>query len=323
MVELYSHPLVYLIDEDGKKKRYVSKDDEKNNDKFKGLIKKGLLPPGCLVTCLILFILFVSVAMTANLDAKKDGEQTARIAQIESASKATNQKKEAEKTNNLTPPVETAAKIADNQGIKTILAPLKQEKIIIQNNSTKEYVTFLNSKNKENYVLMHFISDNNSDWNIFSVNADNEDRVYSLAKKGNDKNEFIARIHKTDAGFEASDQEGNVIWNIDSIDNKYVLKKGKINEVAYSLRKLKRDDAKICNCYMLMDSSDATKSISLIDKEKKLGVVSTKKEQLYRIYSVKINNDKEPALAFPNIFIIDEMSFNLRCVIALELSQLE
>ena len=106
------------------------------------------------------------------------------------------------------------------------------------------------------------------------------------------------------------------------MNNEFILKKGPNKEIAYKLTKYKKDANGAIDCYLMADANNKTKSISW-NKDDGLKVVNEKAETMFYIPKCNPNSKNEPALAFPNIYILEEINIKLRNVIAIEMSQLE
>ena len=129
-------------------------------------------------------------------------------------------------------------------------------------------------------------------------------------------------ITVNESGFDVTDLEKKLLWSVEVKDNEYLLKKGSDREIAYKFSKFKQKTSTVLDSYMMLDANDEIKSVSW-KTEDELYVVNENKETKFYIPKSNLNSKNEPALAFPNIYMIEEMDYKLRNVIAIEMSQLE
>ena len=202
------------------------------------------------------------------------------------------------------------------------LLPLKQNNIYVYLLSTKEYFNFGVGKNNGYYSITHFTPDKKYDWFIFTNNINEKRRIYSSGKKGEKGSQKLVYIDVNDTGFDVSDLENKLLWSIEKKDSDYYLKKGSNKDFAYKFVKFKQKSSTVLDCYMMHDANNKAKSISW-KTENGLYVFDENKKEKFYIPKCNPNSQNEPALAFPNIYLLEELNIKLRNIIAIEMSQLE
>ena len=354
-VTLYNSPWIYIINEDGSKKRLdsggfsfskliknitllFSKDSNADTFSssevfynFKELVTKEPAL-GCFMVGFTLFIFVMNVYITAfgfgdedkKHNASKNTVVTEKVVDKKSekpSGNSNNTKTALNKTtvssvkNNFTSSA-TASKP------KIELLPLKQNNIFVYLLPTKEFFNLSTGKNNDYYSTTHFTPDKNYDWFVFSSNINEKCRLYSYGKKGEKGSEKQVFIIINDAGFEVTDLGKNLLWTIEKKDSDYFLKKGPNKEFAYRFGIFKQKSSAVMDCYMLVDTKNNPKSISW-KTDKGLYVMDANQNTKFYIPKCNPNSKNEPALAFPNIYMLEEMDIKLRNIIAIEMSQLE
>lgn len=319
IVYLYDEPWIYLINEDGSKTRYKSEKPIITFETLKEFASIALVPPGCLATGFALMCVVMCCYLTAfgygDEEKEANKAQNTKTAQVETLSKTE------QKTTIATTTVSvTNTKIATATA-KITLAPLKQQDFVLRSTTTKELINFFGNQEQGYYGLLHFNADQKNDWNMYSHSISNDKRVYLFYNQGDSNREKVASVVLNKTGFDVFDKDDNLIWTIEEKANEYWLEKGKDRELAYRMYKLK-SNSELFNCYMVVDPSGQKKGLSLT-RDKLIVMSAATKETVFYSLKNKLNKANEPALAFPNIFLLDEMSLEHRCIIALELSQLE
>jgi ribosomal protein S27E len=329
-VTLYESPWIYLINEDGSKKRLdeggfsfsglfrnikllFSKESVSSSEvfqNFKMLVTKepGL---GCFFIGFMLFIFVMNVYITAFGYGDEDKKHTTTKKKVV-VERTVDKKTEKNNSTNSA----TAAKP------KIQLAPLKQNNINVYLLSTKEFFKFGIGENNAYYSVYHFTPEQKIDWYVFSENVNEKCRLYLSGKMGVKDSEKLVYINLNDNGFDVTDLEKNLLWTIEKMNNGFILKKGPNKEIAYKFTKYKKDANGAIDCYVMADTNNKTKSISW-KKDDGLKVVNEKAKTMFYIPKCNPNSKNEPALAFPNIYILEEINIKLRNVIAIEMSQLE
>ena len=332
-VTLYNSPWIYIINEDGSKKRldsggfsfskliknitllFSKKTDEDSFSSsevfsnFKALVTKEPAL-GCFFIGFMLFIFVMNVYLTAFGfgDENENKKNNFKKGQIVT-------EKKLEKSNN-----STNSTTASKPEIE--LLPLKQNNIYVYLLSTKEYFNFGVGKNNGYYSITHFTPDKKYDWFIFTNNINEKRRIYSSGKKGEKGSQKLVYIDVNDTGFDVSDLENKLLWSIEKKDSDYYLKKGSNKDFAYKFVKFKQKSSTVLDCYMMLDANNKAKSISW-KTENGLYVFDENKKEKFYIPKCNPNSQNEPALAFPNIYLLEELNIKLRNIIAIEMSQLE
>ena len=139
---------------------------------------------------------------------------------------------------------------------------------------------------------------------------------------GQKATEKLVFILINDVGFEVKDLEKNLLWTMEKINGDYLLKKNSNKEIVYKFHKFKQVNSAVSNSYAMADANNKIKSVSLKNDDG-LYVVDEKQETKFYIPKCNSNSNNEPALAFPNIYMLEEMDIKLRNIIAIEMSQLE
>ena len=348
-VTLYESPWIYLINEDGSKKRLdtggfsfsslfrnikqlFSKENTLSSSSevlynFKELVTKEPAL-GCFMVGFTLFIFVMNVYITAfgYGDENKKQSVTKKTVVAEQTTNKSNNSKTAltnktEKVENKSSQNSTTA--AAKPAI--VLPTLKQDNISVYIVSTKELFNIHTGKNNTYYSSMHFTPEKKFDWSVFSTNIDEKCRLYFNNKKEENKEskaEKYVYLLVKDNGFEITDLEKNLIWTIEKKDSDYFLKKGPDKEFAYRFGIFKQKSSAVMDCYMLVDTKNNPVSISW-KTDKGLYVMDAKQNTKFYIPKCNPNSRNEPALAFPNIYMLEEMDIKLRNIIAIEMSQLE
>lgn len=347
-VTLFNSPWIYLINEDGSKKRldtggfsfsklfqnikllFSKKTDEDSFSSsevfsnFKALVTKEPAL-GCFFIGFMLFIFVMNVYLTAfgfgdENENKKNNFKKGQIVTEKELEKSDNSKTALNKPSSGEKNNSTNSATASKPEIE--LLPLKQNNIYVYLLSTKEYFNFGVGKNNGYYSITHFTPDKKYDWFIFTNNINEKRRIYSSGKKGEKGSEKLVYIDVNDTGFDVSDLENKLLWSIEKKDNDYFLKKGPNKEFAYRFGKFKQKSSTVLDCYMMVDTNNKAKSISW-KTENGLYVFDENKTERFYIPKCNPNSQNEPALAFPNIYMLEELDIKLRNVIAIEMSQLE
>ena len=348
-VTLYSSPWIYIINEDGTKKRLdaggfsfskliknikllLSKDSDADSfsssevfRNFKTLVT-GEPALGCFLVGFMLFMFVMNVYLTAfgfGDEDDKDKSKKQPVAKNTIVTEQTINKNNNSKTalNNKVEKNNSASSATASKP-KIELLPLKQKNISIYILNTKEYFNFGVGENNAYYSITHFTPNKNYDWFIFSNNINEKRRLYSSGKKGEKGSERLVYINVNDTGFDVSDKENKLLWTIEKKDNDFFLKKGPEKEFVYRFGKFKQKSSSVMDCYLLVDSKNNPKSISW-KTEKGLYVMDPNQNTKFYIPKCNPNSKNEPALAFPNIYMIEEIDIKLRNIIAIEMSQLE
>ena len=210
---------------------------------------------------------------------------------------------------------------------KIELPLLKQNNICIYLLSTKEFYNIYTGKDNSYYSSMHITPEKKFDWSVFSTNFDEKCRLYFYSysvngEKEKKKSEKYAYLFVKDNGFEITDLEKNLLWTIEKKDSDYYLKKGPNKEFAYRFGIFKQKSSTVMDSYMLVDPKNNIISVTW-KTDKGLYVFDNNKETKYYIPKCNPNSKNEPALAFPNIYMLEEMDLKIRNIIAIEMSQLE
>ncbi len=330
---LYDSPLIYIIKENGKRERY----GENSISIFKAFNYISDLASeqyGCFVIGFLVLMLFTNTYITA-FGYGEGKEQTATKEQIvtekivDKKSEITSVKSNDTKTA-LSQTTDSAEKNNSTSSVtaskpKIELPPLKQNNIIIYLLNTKEYFFFGTGEDNTYYSSMHYTPEKKLDWFVYSVNINEKCRLYFYKLKGekdNKKSEKLANITLNDNGFEVTDLEKNLLWTIEKKDSDYYLKKGPNKEFAYRLGVFKQKSSTVMNCYMMVNADNKPQSISW-KKDDGLYVLDANYKTKFYIPKCNPNSNNEPALAFPNIYMLEEMDIKLRNIIAIEMSQLE
>ncbi len=332
-VTLYNSPWIYVINEDGSKKRLdtggfsfsklfqnikllFSKNLDEDSfsssevfSNFKALVTKEPAL-GCFFIGFTLFIFVMNVYLTAFGfgDENENKKNNFKKGQIVT-------EKELGKSNN-----STNSATASKPEIE--LLPLKQNNIYVYLLSTKEYFNFGVGKNNGYYSITHFTPEKKYDWFLFTNNIDEKRRIYSSGKKGEKGSQKLVYIDVNDTGFDVRNLENKLLWSIEKKDSDYYLKKGPDKEFAYKFVKFKQKSSNVLDCYMMLDTNNKAKSISW-KTENGLYVFDENKKEKFYIPKCNPNSQNEPALAFPNIYLLEELNIKLRNIIAIEMSQLE
>jgi ribosomal protein S27E len=332
-VTLYNSPWIYVINEDGSKKRLdtggfsfsklfqnikllFSKNTDEDSfsssevfSNFKALVTKEPAL-GCFFIGFTLFIFVMNVYLTAFGfgDENENKKNNFKKGQIVT-------EKELGKSNN-----STNSATASKPEIE--LLPLKQNNIYVYLLSTKEYFNFGVGKNNGYYSITHFTPEKKYDWFLFTNNIDEKRRIYSSGKKGEKGSQKLVYIDVNDTGFDVRNLENKLLWSIEKKDSDYYLKKGPDKEFAYKFVKFKQKSSNVLDCYMMLDTNNKAKSISW-KTENGLYVFDENKKEKFYIPKCNPNSQNEPALAFPNIYLLEELNIKLRNIIAIEMSQLE
>jgi hypothetical protein len=206
---------------------------------------------------------------------------------------------------------------------KIELPLLKQNNICIYLWPSKEFFNMYTGKNNSYYSSMHFTPEKKFDWSVFGTNINEKCRLYFYNVNGeNKKSEKYAYLFVKDNGFEITDLEKNLLWTIEKKDSDYYLKKGPNKEFAYRFGIFKQKSSTVMDSYMLVDPKNNIISVTW-KTDKGLYVFDNNKETKYYIPKCNPNSKNEPALAFPNIYMLEEMDLKIRNIIAIEMSQLE
>ena len=144
----------------------------------------------------------------------------------------------------------------------------------------------------------------------------------SKKEKADKKRDQYVYVIVKDNGFEITDIDKNLLWTVEKKDSDYYLKKGPNKEFAYRFGIFKQKSSTVMDCYMLVDTKNNPKSISW-KTDKGLYVMDANQNTKFYIPKCNPNSKNEPALAFPNLFLLEEMDIKLRNIIAIEMSQLE
>ncbi|MBP5469983.1 MAG: hypothetical protein J6Z11_12155 [Candidatus Riflebacteria bacterium] len=357
-VTLYSSPWIYLINEDGSKKRLdtggfsfskliqnikllFSKDSSADSfsssevfRNFKTLIT-GEPALGCFFVGFTLFIFVMNVYITAfgfgdedkKHNASKNTVVTEKVVDKKSekpSGNSNNTKTALNKTNDNAGKNNSSSSAAASKP-KIELPLLKQNNICIYLLSTKEFYNIYTGKNNSYYSSMHITPEKKFDWSVFSTNIDEKCRLYFYnvnGEKENKKSEKYAYLFVKNNGFEITDLEKNLLWTIEKKDSDYYLKKGPNKEFAYRFGLFKQKSSTVMDSYMLVDPKNNPISVSW-KTDKGLYVFDNNKETKYYIPKCNPNSKNEPALAFPNIYMLEELDLKIRNIIAIEMSQLE
>ena len=353
-VTLYSSPWIYLINEDGTKKRLdgggfsfsglfrnikvlfskesISSSSSEVFYNIKMLVTKE--PSlGCFFVGFLLFIFAMNTYLTAFGFGDEDKKHTSPKKQIvaEETTNKTSEKNTNKSNDSKTASNNKAENVEKNNSKNSTTAstipvielpPLKQNKISIYPWNTKEFYNISIGKNKDLYSSKHLTPDLKMDWYVFCISINEKCRLY-FSRKTEDKNsEKLVYININDNGFEVTDLEKKLLWTVEKKDNDYYLKKGPNKEFAYRFGMFKQKSSNVIDCYMMVDINNNPKGVSWKTNDG-LYVVNEKKETKYYIPKCNPNSQNEPALAFPNLFLLEEMDIRLRNVIAIEMSQLE
>ena len=353
--------MIYIIKENGKRERYGENSISifKAFNSISDLVSEQY---GCFVDGFLVLILFINAYITA-FGYGEGKEQTAIKEQIVTektidkkseitSSQSNNSKTYLDKTNNSTEKVNdkksemtfsqvkdlktTLSKISDsaekNNSIssstakqKIELLPLKQNNIIIYLLNTKEYFFLDTGEDNTYYSSMHYTPEKKLDWFVYSVNINEKCRLYFYKvkeEKENKKSEKYVYLFIKDNGFEVTDLEKNLLWTIEKKGSDYYLKRGPNKEFAYRFGAFKQKSSTVMNCYMVVNADNKPQSISW-KKEDGLYVLDANYKTKFYIPKCNPNSNNEPALAFPNIYMLEEMDIKLRNIIAIEMSQLE
>lgn len=331
-VTLYNSPWIYQINEDGSKKRYQT-EDVSTLETIKSVGKTLFEEPGmgCFFVGFLLFIFVMNTYITAfgyGDDDKKDNASKKQVVTEAVTNKGS--EKISDETSNSKTNLNKKTENVENSDSKNIskdktkieLSPLKQNNISVYFWNTKEFFRFSTGKDNGYYTSMHFIPENKIDWYIFSLSVNEKCRLYLCGKMGEKGSEKLVYITVNESGFDVTDLEKKLLWSVEVKDNEYLLKKGSDRKIAYKFSKFKQKTSTVLDSYMMLDVNDEIKSVSW-KTENGLYVVNENKETKFYIPKSNLNSKNEPALAFPNIYMIEEMNYKLRNVIAIEMSQLE
>ena len=354
-VTLYNSPWIYIINEDGSKKRLdaggfsfsklfqnikllLSKDSDADSfsssevfRNFKTLIT-GEPAIGCFLVGFLLFMFVMNVYLTAFGFGDEDKKQATTKKQV--VVEKTIDKKSENSSGNSNNTKTALYKTTDNSGKnnstssatvakpKIELLPLKQKNISVYILNTKEYFNFGVGENNAYYSITHFTPNKNYDWFIFSNNINEKRRLYSSGKKGEKGIERLVYINVNDTGFDVSDMENKLLWTIEKKDSDYYLKKGPNKEFAYRFGIFKQKSSTVMDCYMMVDAENKPKSVSWKTNDG-LYVMDANQNTKFYIPKCNPNSKNEPALAFPNIYMLEELDLKIRNIIAIEMSQLE
>ena len=356
-VTLYNSPWIYIINEDGSKKRLdtggfsfskliknitllFSKDSTVDSfsssevfTNFKSLIT-GEPALGCFLVGFLLFMFVMNVYLTAfgfgDEDKKHNASKNTVVTEkvIDKKSENTSGNSNIAKTAlNKT----TDSSVKNNSSTSATVAKpaialplLKQNNICIYLLSTKEFFNIYTGKDNSHYSSMHFTPEKKNDWFIFSTNIDEKCRLYIYfdKEKEDKKSEKFVYLFAKDNGFEITDLEKNLLWTIEKKDSDYYLKKGPNKEFAYRFGIFKQKSSTVMDCYMMVDAENKPKSVSWKTNDG-LYVMDANQNTKFYIPKCNPNSKNEPALAFPNIYMLEEMDIKLRNIIAIEMSQLE
>ena len=348
-VTLYNSPWIYVINEDGSKKRLdtggfsfsklfqnikllFSKNTDEDSfsssevfSNFKALVTKEPAL-GCFFIGFMLFIFVMNVYLTAfgfgdENENKKNNFKKGQIVTEKELGKSNNSKTALNKPSSGEKNNSTNSATASKPKIELPL--LKQNNICIYLWPSKEFFNMYTGKNNTYYSSMHLTPEKKFDWSVFGTNINEKCRLYFYNVNGeNKKSEKYAYLFVKDNGFEITDLEKNLLWTIEKKDSDYYLKKGPNKEFAYRFGIFKQKSSTVMDSYMLVDPKNNIISVTW-KTDKGLYVFDNNKETKYYIPKCNPNSKNEPALAFPNIYMLEEMDLKIRNIIAIEMSQLE
>lgn len=326
IVYLFDTPTVHQIMPNGSRKKYKSEKPALKYNLVKELMKEAIQLPGCLFAGFGLMCFFMCCYLTAFGfgDENEKDKQCVKTAQVASSTKtiakqaANKQPDDNQVVNNQSTTDNTAAPA--NKPIE--IDPMRHEGTIIENLQSKELFNFYWDHENAYYVMLHFTQEKQNDWVLFSYNRSNTRRDYLYYQTSDKTNkQHIASVEVYNTGFDVFDANNSLIWSIESKNGEFLLKKGKDKELAYRMYKIK-SNSETFNCYMMADPNGRKCALSLC-KGKLIVMDGATQETVFYCAKPKLNKDNEPALAFPVLFNMKEMSPQLQGIIAIELSQLE
>ena len=330
IVYLFDSPTVHEIMPDGSRKRYKSEKPALDYKLVKELMKEAFQAPGCLFVGFGLLCFFMCCYLTAfgYGDENEKDKQNVKTAQVASSAGTITKQTENKQPGNNQAINNQTPKINATTSVEQPLLPLKHNGTILTDLKTREFFYFFGNIEKNYYGMLHYTGkadesgEKPNDWALFSLNSSNTRKTYMYYKTSDKANkQVVASVAVNDTGFDVFDNCDNLIWSVENKSSEFVLKKGKDKEFAYRMYKIKSKSESF-NCYMMVDPIGKKCALSLCHN-KLIVMDGATQETIFCIDNPKSNKDNEPALAFPIIFNMKEITPQLQSIIAIELSQLE
>ncbi len=221
---------------------------------------------------------------------------------------------------------EKEARLAKLHEIEKNLPALKQDKTIFKNMQTKDNILFTYNQEQHRYFINLFDINKFSSY-LFSVTTNEDERIYCYNKVGSkEKSQELYKVNVNQDSFVITNINTNDRWKVNYKNNKVVIQKGQPSEekTIYIL-----EDETKNGMYYLTDSNLKYIGNTRLDKDNNL-LVFTKDDtdpKNFKIAYFSVNSQPgkngNKLIGSPAILTIDEFPLNLRCVMILELSQME